>query len=52
MGKGKYSVLKMWEELLDIGSSGMIISGDPEDCQCDLAVRLGACGESGDRVLT
>lgn len=52
MGKGKYSVLKMWEELLDIGSSVMITSGDPEDYQCDLVVRLGACGEAGDRVLT
>ena len=52
VGKGKYSVLKMWEELLDIGSRVMITSGDPEDYQCDLVVRLGACGEAGDRVLT
>lgn len=52
VGKGKYSVLKTWGKLLDIGSDVTVISGDPEDHHCDLAVRLGAYGVSGDRVLT
>lgn len=49
--KGKYSVLKVQEELLFIGSSVTVISGDSEDYQYDLTIRLGACGESGDRIL-
>lgn len=52
MGKEKYSVLKMWGQVLDISSDVTVISGNREDHHCDLAIILGVCGESGGRFLT